>query len=184
MDVWPRKNGVFPPIRRFQTKSWDCLGQNWTGWNVNGNPGDWWLMTPTGVSSIFEHGTCRYWPRWLTWDPKNPKDFSRVWIPNKHCIELSQHFPSNVYPDVGNTMEHLPPIIEIDGSPGFGDDPWGISPGVGFVDAMWTKWRIGSGTDLDQRCSSWFINIAILCFSQIWNWKMIGILCWILCSST
>ena len=44
--------------------------------------------------------------------PKILDDLSRVWIPNKHCIELSQHFPSNVYPDVGNTMEHLPPLSE------------------------------------------------------------------------
>ena len=73
MDVWPRKNGVFPPKRRFQTKSWDCLGQDWTGWNVAIlGIDDWW---PRRVyHPFFEHGTCRYWPRWLTWDPKNPKD--------------------------------------------------------------------------------------------------------------
>ena len=178
----------FPPIRRFQTKSWDCLGQDWTGWNVNGNPGEWWLMTPTGVIHPFlnmahvdidQDGLPETQRIPKIWD-----DFSRVWIPNKHCIELSQHFPSNRVPRCwehhGTRAPHYRNRRWIPLKPPGSVVPR-ISPGVGFVDAMWTK---KSASDLDKRCSSWFINIAILCFSQIWNWKMIGILCWILCSST
>ena len=189
MDVWPRKNSVFSTNTEISNQKLglfrsglDRMECQWQSWGMMIDDPD------GGHSSIFEHGTCRYWPRWLTWDPKNPKDFR--WFEQSLDSQqaLYRTFPTFPKQRVPRCWEHHgtpPPIIGIeDGS------AW--SPRVRWWSQgshqVWDLWmlceRKKSASDLDQRCSSWFTNIAIWCDPQIWNWNMIRILCWILCSST